>query len=135
MVFFGLYEVFATTWCQVKYKIKYKVKYAYTTPAKSCLLPKVPTHYISQRGLNSLVLSALVNNPDIDTTVLFLLSFHFMQKIRLLNRLWRRYSSFNSGKILFDGQLWRSVGILPPEKIEFFLDVVYHYNLNFHLRK
>ena len=36
-----------------------------------------------------------------------------------LNRLRLRYSSFDSGKIRFDGQLWGSVGILPPNENNF----------------
>jgi hypothetical protein len=52
-----------------------------------------------------------------------------------LNRLWQRYSSFYSGKILFECQLWGSVGILPLDEIKFFLDVVYHYDLNFHFKR
>ena len=48
-----------------------------------------------------------------------------------VNRLRQRYSSFYSGKILFDGQLWSSVGILPLDEINFFLHVANHYDLNF----
>ena len=36
----------------------------------------------------------------------------------------QRYSSFYSWKILFDGQLWGSVKILPTDEINFFFDVV-----------
>ena len=56
------------------------------------------------------------------------------KKLRL-NRPWRRNTSMDSGKILFDCQLWGSVGILPPDKNDFLLDVVYQHDLNFHLKE
>ena len=52
-----------------------------------------------------------------------------------LNRPWRRNTSMDSGKILFDCQLWGSVGILPPDENDFLLDVVYQHDLNFHLKE
>ena len=51
------------------------------------------------------------------------------------NRLWRRNTSMDSRKILFDCQLWGSVGILPPDENDFLLDVVYQHDLNFHLKE
>ena len=42
---------------------------------------------------------------------------------------------FNSEEILFDGQLWGSVRILPVDEIKKFFDVVNHYDVNFHLKE
>jgi hypothetical protein len=51
------------------------------------------------------------------------------------NRLWLRYTNHFCGKIFFEGLVWGSVNILPLNEIKFFLDVVNHYGINFHLKK
>ena len=57
------------------------------------------------------------------------------RKIMAFNRPRHRNTSMDSGKILFDCQLWGSVGILPPDENDFLLDVVYQHDLNFHLKE
>ena len=95
----------------------------------SCKLPLV---------LVSILLWAAAQNRH---ALLFPLGQNFHPKVtsgprkNMFIRPWLRNTSMDSGKILFDCQLWGSVGILPLDKNGFLLDVVYQNDLNFHLKE